>query len=91
MNSFQKRVALVVGVLLNIAVMTGVLGYSYVRYDEGYKAGYEVGGVTAVDQFFRYCHDHGGILSHPDTKERIGCMAVVSKQQEQEQNFLTDI
>lgn len=51
---------------------------------------YSVGGAMYVHRnaeyntanaLFRYCHDHGGILTNSETGEKIGCMAVVQQQQ----------
>lgn len=59
--------------LVALSLLAGTaIGVKY-AWDLGHKQG----ATDTANEIFRYCHDHGGILTNHLTGEKIGCLAVV--------------
>ena len=60
-------------IAIGVAVTLTVCSLCFIAHDMGVKAGE----FKIADEFFRYCFDHGGVLTNMNTGEKIGCMAVI--------------
>lgn len=59
--------------LIGVAILLAVSSMCFITHEMGEKAGE----FRIADEFFRYCYDHGGVLTNMNTGEKIGCMAYI--------------